>query len=178
MRAVEKREEFVNVGVKDGLADETEGAVTDGEGFCETFGADSGDSLEHFDFAVMAFDDAAEDDFGAVDLPAPGGANGVGAVAPAEDALVGAGERGGGFHTQVGPDAVETVLVAGTAAAEGGFGPAADFDSRVGTDNGVALFRESRVGDGISGNHLLAEVGLAFAGFESETACGSGEING
>ena len=81
-------------------------------------------------------------------MPAPGCADGVGAVAPAEDAFVAAGEGWRGFHAEVGFDAVETVFVAGSAAAEGGFRPAADFDAGVGADYCVALFCEGGMGGG------------------------------
>ena len=104
---VEEGEEFVDVGVEDGLADETEGTVSDFHGFLEAFGADAGDASHHFDFFVVAFFGALEDHLGRVDLPAPCGAYGVGAVTPAEDAFVAAGEGRSGFHAEVGFDAVE-----------------------------------------------------------------------
>jgi hypothetical protein len=52
---------------------------------------------------------------------------------PAEDALVGAGQAGRRFHAAVRLDAVETVLVAASAASQLSFRPAADLDSGMGT---------------------------------------------
>jgi hypothetical protein len=94
---------------------------------------------------VVAGFDASEDHLGRVDDPAPGGPDGVCAVAPTKDAFVGTGKRGCSFHALVGRDAVEGIFVAGSSAAECGFGPAADFHARVRAYYGVALFGECSV---------------------------------
>ena len=57
----------------------------------------------------------------------------VGVVAPAEDALVGAGERGRGLHAAVALDAVEGVLVAAAPPAQHALRPAAQLHAAVGS---------------------------------------------
>lgn len=111
---VEEGDELVNARVKDGFADEAQRAVPDCEGVLEAVGADAGDTAEGFDFLGVRGFCLGEDEGWGVGGPAPGGADGVGAMAPAEDALVGAGEGRGGFHAEVRGDAVEGVLVAGS----------------------------------------------------------------
>lgn len=121
--------------------------------FVEAFRPHTGHAPHHFDFPVVALQRAGKNHFRRVDLPAPCRRYRVRAVSPAEDAFVGAGEGGRGFHAEVGGDVVEGVFVAGAAAAEGGFGPPADLDARVAADDGVALFCEGGVGGGGPGDH-------------------------
>ena len=115
----------------------------------------TGDAAHHLDLAQVLPLGALEDEVGRVDLPAPGGGDRVGAVAPAEDTFVGAGEGRGCLHAEVRGDAVEGVLVAGAAAAEGGFGPPADLDAGVGADDAIALFCEGSMSGRGYRNHLL-----------------------
>ncbi len=143
--AVQQRGEFVDVRVEDGLADEAEGAVLDLHRFGEALGAHAGHALHHLDFLVVAFFDAVEDQVWWVDLPAPGGADGVGAVAPAEDAFVAAAEGWCRLHAEVRFDAVEGEFVTGSSTPQGGFRPPTDFDARVGADYRVALLCQSGV---------------------------------
>lgn len=56
----------------------------------------------------------------------PGGRTGVGVVAPAEDTLVGAGQRGRCLHAAVALDAIEGVLVAAAAPAQHALRPPAE----------------------------------------------------
>ena len=58
---VEEGEEFIDVGVEDGFADEAKGAVSNLHGFLKSRGADAGDTAQHFYFLVMAFFCAGED---------------------------------------------------------------------------------------------------------------------
>lgn len=95
---MQHREELVDVRIEDGLADETERAVPDAERFAEAVRTHSGNALEHLDLAVMPFDYALKDFFRRVDFPAPGRADRVRAVPPAEDAFVRAAEGRRGFH--------------------------------------------------------------------------------
>ena len=67
--------------------------MADPHGFCETLCAHAGYAAHHLDLLVVAGLDSFEDQVGRVDDPAPSRANGVGPMTPAEDALVGAGER-------------------------------------------------------------------------------------
>lgn len=76
-------------------------------------------------------------------------------MSPAEDALIATGERGGGLHAEMRFNAIKGVFVAGAAAAEGGFGPAADLDTGVGADDCIALFCQGGVGGGGFGDHFL-----------------------
>ena len=55
----------------------------------------------------------------------------------------------------MGFDAIEAVFVTGSAAAEGGLGPSADFDARMGADYCVPLLRKSDMGRGGDGDHFL-----------------------
>lgn len=116
MLGVEHGEEGVDVRVENGLADEAERAVPDPHGFGEALGADARDAAHHFDFRVVACFHAFEDEIWGIYFPAPCGSDGIRAVTPAEDAFIAAAERGGGFHAEVGVDAVEAVFVAGSAA--------------------------------------------------------------
>jgi hypothetical protein len=122
-------DEGVDVGVEVWLADEGEGAVSDSHCFGEEEGEDLWDAFHHFDILVVACFCAGEDQIRGVGGAAPGCAYGIGAVAPAEDAFVAAREGGCGFHAEMGLDAVEGVFVAGSAAAEGGFGLAVDLNA-------------------------------------------------
>lgn len=56
----------------------------------------------------------------------------VGVVTPAEDALVGTGQGGGGLHAPVGLNAIEAMLVTATPPAQHGLGPAAQLHPTVG----------------------------------------------
>ena len=58
---VEEGEEFIDVGIKNGFADETEGAVFYFHGFLEPRGTDAGNTAQHFYFLVVAFFCAGED---------------------------------------------------------------------------------------------------------------------
>lgn len=76
-------------------------------------------------------------------------------MAPAKDAFVRTGEGWGSFHAAMGRDTVERVFVARASTAEGGFGPAADFDAGVGADYAVALFGQGGVSWGVDGDHFF-----------------------
>ena len=94
-------EEFVNVWVKDGFADQTQGAVTNAHGFAETLGSNSRDALHHLDLLVVRCCDAVEYHVGGIGYPAPRGANRVGTMSPAEYAFITAGQGWCGFHAEM-----------------------------------------------------------------------------
>ena len=145
--------------------------MPDAHGFGETLSTYTGHAAHHFDLLVVACFYAGKDQVGRVDNPAPGCAHGVGAVPPAEDAFVGAGEGGCGFHALVGSDAVEGEFITGASATESGFGPAANFDARVRADNGVALLCERIVGRRVLGDHFFDSCwwrGSSFLGVSCE----------
>ena len=82
----------------------------------------------------MVFEGAVENGLSAVHLPAPLGADGIGVVAPTEDALVGAGERRSRLHAAVAFDAVESVFVAAAAPSQHRLGPTAQFHAGMTAD--------------------------------------------
>lgn len=133
--------------------------------FGETLCSYTRDASHHFDLLIMAGFYAGEDQVWRIDDPAPGCADGVGAVAPAEDAFVGAGEGGCGFHALVRGDAIERVFVAGASATECRFGPAADLDTRMGADYRVTLLGESGIGGRIFRNHFFGCCGWCGRSF-------------
>ena len=149
MLGVHERQQLVDARVEDGLAHQAQRTVPDARaGFDEARGPHAGDAAHHADLLVVRGFDARKDEGGRVRHPAPGGADRVRAMAPTEDAFVGAAEGRGAFHAEVGCDAVEGVFVAGAATAQRGFGPAADPDAAVRADDGVALFGQGGVGGG------------------------------
>lgn len=91
VRFVKERKERVDMRIKDWLADERESTMANAEGFCEAGRYNTGDTFHHLDLAIMTFDYTLEDVFWRINLPTPGGTDRVGAMTPAENALVGAG---------------------------------------------------------------------------------------
>ena len=73
----------------------------------EALSPHTGNTSHHFDLAQVLLLGALEDEIGRVDSPAPGRGDRVGTVAPAEDALVGAGEGWRRFHAKMRGYAVE-----------------------------------------------------------------------
>ena len=88
--AVHDPEELVDVRVEDGLADQTQGAVSDSHCFSEALCSHSGDALHHLDLLVVRCCDAVEDHVWSISDPSPCRPDGICAVSPAEDTLVGA----------------------------------------------------------------------------------------
>ena len=82
----------------------------------------------------MVFEGAVEDGLSAVHLPAPLSPDGIGVVAPTEDALVGTGQGRSRLHASVAFDAVESVFVAATAPSQHRLCPTAQFHAGMTTD--------------------------------------------
>ena len=79
---------------------------------------------------------------GAVHLPLPLSANRIRVVPPAEHTLIGTRQTRRGLHAPVALDAIEGVLVAAAAAPQHRLRPATQLDTRMGTNQLVALLSQ------------------------------------
>ena len=124
-------QELINIGIENRLSYQTQCAMSNPHRLLESLRPDPGHASHHLDPSQMLLLRAFENQLRGINLPAPGRRHGIRAVAPAEDALVGTRQGGGGLHAEVRGNAVEGVFVARAAAAEGGFCPSAELDARV-----------------------------------------------
>lgn len=72
-------------------------------------------------------------------------------------------------------NAVKGEFVTGSTTTEGRFRPSTDFDARVGADDGVALFCESRVGGGGGADHRFGDM-VARDGGGGATFCDGANV--
>ena len=98
---VQHCKQLIDMGVEDRFSNQTQCAMSNPHRLAESLTSHTRHTFHHLDLLIMTLFHAVKDELGWVDLPAPSRAYRIGAVAPAENALVAAAQRRRCFHTKV-----------------------------------------------------------------------------
>mmetsp|Transcript_13788 Transcript_13788/g.20055 ORF Transcript_13788/g.20055 Transcript_13788/m.20055 type:complete len:215 (-) Transcript_13788:541-1185(-) len=144
---------LVDLRVDNRLSNERQGAMANGIGFMQALWHHAGQPTHFLDHLAVFRHESINQHLRVVSLPAPAGADGILVVAPAEDTLIRACQRGRCLHTLITGDAIEGMLIAPSTPAQHGLSPATQLNSTVRTHEFIALLRQTRLQRGIQ--HFL-----------------------